>query len=109
MQQETKKFLGTWDGKRFVDATFAFSAHCNRVMVRDGHTETVSLTLRGAPSPDDVKQSFRSFRGRPQELKLPSAPDRPIVVREEHDRPQPILDRDTEKGMASTVGRIRQA
>jgi len=82
--------------------------HCNRVMVRDGHTETVSLTLRGAPGIDDVKRSFRSFRGRPQELKLPSAPDRPIVVREENDRPQPILDRDTEKGMASTVGRIRE-
>ena len=41
-------------------------------------------------------------------MKLPSAPDRPIVVREENDRPQPILDRDTEKGMASTVGRIRE-
>src|SRR6266705_845074 len=56
MQQETKKFLGTWDGKRFVDAGFAFSAHCNRVSVRDGHTETVSVTLRGSPSPNAVKE-----------------------------------------------------
>ena len=105
---ETNKFLGGWDGTAFAPAGIPMSVHCNRVMVRDGHTETVSLTLRGAPGIDDVKRSFRSFRGRPQELKLPSAPDRPIVVREENDRPQPILDRDTEKGMASTVGRIRE-
>jgi aspartate-semialdehyde dehydrogenase len=84
------------------------SVHCNRVTVRDGHTETVSLTLRGSPRVDDVKGSLRSFRGRPQELKLPSAPARPIVVREERDRPQPVLDRDVEKGMASTVGRVRE-
>src|SRR5205809_1075533 len=69
MEQETKKFLGSWDGKRFVDAGFAFSAHCNRVPVRDGHTEAVSLRLRGSPSPDLVKDAMREFRGRPQEAK----------------------------------------
>jgi aspartate-semialdehyde dehydrogenase len=108
MQQETKKFLGKWDGKRFVDADFAFSAHCNRVSVRDGHTETVSVTLRGSPSPDAVKDAMREFRGRPQELKLPTAPERPIHVRDGRDRPQPILDRDTERGMAAVVGRVRE-
>jgi len=108
MEQETKKFLGTWDGKRFVDATFAFSAHCNRVSVRDGHTETVSVALRGSPSPDAVKEAMRQFRGRPQELKLPTAPERPIHVRDGRDRPQPILDRDTERGMAAVVGRVRE-
>ena len=108
MEQESKKFLGTWDGKRFVEATFAFSAHCNRVSVRDGHTETVSLTLRGSPSPDAVKSAMRDFRGRPQELKLPTAPEHPIHVRDGRDRPQPILDRDTERGMAAVVGRVRE-
>ena len=108
MEQESKKFLGTWDGKRFVDADFAFSAHCNRVSVRDGHTETVSLTLHGSPSPDAVKDAMREFRGRPQELKLPTAPEHPIHVRDGRDRPQPILDRDTERGMAAVVGRVRE-
>ncbi len=103
-----KKFLGTWDGKRFVNAGFEFSAHCNRVAVRDGHTETVSLRLRGGPSPDLVKDAMREFRGRPQELKLPTAPERPIHVLEGRDRPQPILDRDTERGMAAVVGRVRE-
>ena len=52
--------------------------------------------------------TLRGFRGRPQELGLPTAPRCPIVVREEPDRPQPVLDRDVERGMAVTVGRIRE-
>ena len=108
MAQESKKFLGRWDGKRFLDADFAFSAHCNRVSVRDGHTEAVSMTLRGSPSIDAVKEAMRSFRGRPQELALPTAPKQPIHVRDEPNRPQPALDRDTERGMAAVVGRIRE-
>src|SRR5258708_1698227 len=105
--EETLKHLGGWDGAGFTPARFPMSVHCNRVLVRDGHTETVSVKLKGAPSVDAVTASLRTFKGRPQELDLPSAPKHPIVVRDEQDRPQPLLDRDTEKGMASTVGRIR--
>ena len=105
--EETLKHLGGWDGKAFTPARFPMSVHCNRVLVRDGHTETVSVKLKGSPGVDAVKASFRAFRGRPQELGLPSAPQHPILVREEPDRPQPLLDRDSQRGMASTVGRIR--
>ena len=49
-----------------------------------------------------------AFRGKPQELELPSAPKRPIIVRSEPNRPQPNLDRDAENGMASVVGRVRE-
>lgn len=104
---EVNKVLGTWDGASVVSAGIPMSVHCNRVTVRDGHTETVSLALRGGPAVEDVKSSLRAFRGRPQELGLPSAPTRPVIVREEPDRPQPVLDRDAEKGMATTVGRVR--
>ncbi len=107
--EETKKHLGTWSAATgFEPADFPMSVHCNRVLVRDGHTETVSVTLKGSPSVAAVKASLRAFTGRPQELKLPSAPEHPIVVRDEDDRPQPLLDRDTERGMASSVGRIRE-
>jgi aspartate-semialdehyde dehydrogenase len=106
--EETNKFLGDWDGTRFVPAGIPMSVHCNRVMVRDGHTETVSLSLRGRPSVDEVKASLRAFAGRPQQLDLPTAPKRPVIVRDEPDRPQPVLDRDAEKGMATTVGRLRE-
>lgn len=105
---ETQKFLGACDESGFRPAEFPMSVHCNRVSVRDGHTETVSVGLRGSPSVDDVKRSLRAFSGRPQELKLPSAPEHPVVVREEPNRPQPVLDRDTERGMASVVGRVRE-
>jgi aspartate-semialdehyde dehydrogenase len=106
--EETQKFLGAWDAKGFAPARFPMSVHCNRVLVRDGHTETVSLRLKDAPKLDAVRASFERFRGRPQELGLPSAPKRPIVIRDDPDRPQPLLDRDTERGMASTVGRLRE-
>jgi len=106
--EETQRFLGAWDGATgFVPARFPMSVHCNRVLVRDGHTETVSVRLTGGPGLDTVTRSFRAFRGRPQTLGLPSAPKHPIVVRDEPDRPQPLLDRDAEGGMATTVGRIR--
>jgi len=105
---ETLKHLGGWDGNAFTPARFPMSVHCNRVLVRDGHTETVSLRLRGAPTVNAVTESFRRFSGPPQELDLPSAPKHPIVVRDEPDRPQPLLDRDAERGMATTVGRIRE-
>ena len=108
MEHETKKFLGSWDGKEFHDADIAFSAHCNRVPVRDGHSEAVSLSLRGEPSVADVVDAMRTFRGKPQELRLPTAPPCPVVVREERDRPQPIRDRDAGKGMSVVVGRVRE-
>ncbi len=108
LERESKKFLGTWDGGAFHDATFDFSAHCNRVSVRDGHTETVSLALRGRPSVGDLVEVMREFRGRPQELCLPTAPERPIVVRAERDRPQPVRDRDAGRGMSVVVGRLRE-
>jgi aspartate-semialdehyde dehydrogenase len=106
--EETQKFLGGWGAAGFEPARFPMSVACNRVLVRDGHTETVSVRLRGSPGVRAVAESLRKFKGRPQELGLPSAPKHPIVVRDEPDRPQPLLDRDTERGMASTVGRIRE-
>ena len=106
LAEEAKKFLGGYDGA-FVPADFAVSAACNRVAVRDGHTEAVSVRLEAPATPDEVIAAFEAFRGEPQELGLPSAPARPIVVRREDNRPQPLLDRDTERGMASVVGRVR--
>ena len=106
MAEETRKLLGSWD-KDFIPAEMVISASCNRVSVRDGHTECVSIRLQNDVTPEDVAEVMASFQGRPQELGLPSAPKRPIIVRDEPNRPQPILDRTAENGMASVVGRIR--
>jgi aspartate-semialdehyde dehydrogenase len=106
MAEETRKLLGNYNG-RFQDAEVVVSAACNRVAVRDGHTEAVAVRLAQQASPEEVINVFNAFRGKPQELDLPSAPSRPIVVRCESNRPQPALDRDAENGMASVVGRVR--
>jgi aspartate-semialdehyde dehydrogenase len=109
MQTESQKLLGGFDaGEGFVPASFALSAHCNRVPVRDGHTECVSVRLNTPATPEDAISVFESFRGVPQELDLPSAPPQPVIVRREANRPQPVFDRDDARGMASVVGRVRE-
>ncbi len=108
MECESNKILGTFDGKIVQNAAFAVSASCNRVHVKDGHLESIFVKLHQNPSVEDVEQAFRTFKGEPQKLKLPSAPPHPILVREESNRPQPRFDRDAGRGMAVTVGRIRK-
>ena len=107
MATEPLKLLGSLTGDTFRDADIAISATCTRVAVRDGHTEAVSVSLRRAASIEEVGAALAEFRGRPQQLGLPSAPARPVVVLKQVDRPQPILDRMTERGMATVVGRVR--
>jgi aspartate-semialdehyde dehydrogenase len=107
MESETRKLLGIFDGKQVKPAGMTISASCNRVDVKDGHLEAVYLELEQNPSVEEVKKAFRTFIGEPQKLKLPTAPERPIIVREEIDRPQPRLDRDAGRGMSIVVGRVR--
>jgi len=108
-EQEPQKVFGTV-GETGIrpDESIQFSAHCNRVPVIDGHTACVSLKFaRSAPSLEEIRKIWESFRSVPQELDLPFAPERPIIVRSEVDRPQPRRDRNADKGMAVTVGRLR--
>ena len=107
METETQKLLGGYGDGGFAPAEIVVSAACNRVPVRDGHTECVNVRLREQAPPEEVVAAFEAFRGKPQELGLPSAPPQPVVVRREPNRPQPNLDRDTYAGMASIVGRVR--
>ncbi|MEM1716088.1 MAG: aspartate-semialdehyde dehydrogenase [Candidatus Bathyarchaeia archaeon] len=107
IETETKKILGVFDGERVRLADMAISASCNRVNVKDGHLEVVYVDLESKPTIEEVKEAFRNFIGEPQRLKLPFAPEKPIIVRDEIDRPQPRLDRDAGRGMSVVVGRIR--
>ncbi|MBM4400990.1 MAG: aspartate-semialdehyde dehydrogenase [Crenarchaeota archaeon] len=108
LECEPLKILGTFDGNRICDADVVLSASCNRVNVKDGHLESVFVKLDDNPTVDEVEEAFKRFKGEPQKLKLPSAPENPIVVRKEPNRPQPRFDRDEGKGMSVVVGRIRQ-
>ena len=106
---EPLKILGSIKDNRFVNAELPkISAHCNRVPISDGHTACVSVEFgEKKPSIEEVKKIWTDFRSLPQELNLPTAPERPIIIREETNRPQPKKDRDADKGMAVTIGRIR--
>jgi aspartate-semialdehyde dehydrogenase len=108
VEMEGLKILGEFDGSKIVPADFKVSASCNRVAVIDGHTESVFVKTRNASDIEDVKRVLKEFTALPQELGLPTAPQNPIIVREEADRPQPRLDRGTQRGMAVTVGRVRE-
>ncbi|MBL8168332.1 MAG: aspartate-semialdehyde dehydrogenase [Acidobacteria bacterium] len=103
---EPQKILGKCLRTKIVSAPFLVSAQCNRVPVQDGHLESVRVKLKKKATVEQVAEVLANYQGLPQELKLPSAPAHPIIVRTEKDRPQPRLDRDAENGMATVVGRI---
>ncbi len=108
MQAETLKILGNYTENEFMPADIKIAASCNRVFVLDGHMEDVFAELLKEPDIEEIYKLFENFRGAPQELKLHSAPEKPIVVRYEPDRPQPRYDRDAGNGMSVVVGRIRR-
>src|SRR5438477_4468559 len=81
-------------------------AQCNRMNVSDGYMASIRVKVARPASVDDILEALASFTSEPQQLKLHSAPERPIIVRSENDRPQPRLDRDSGNGMSVTVGRI---
>jgi aspartate-semialdehyde dehydrogenase len=107
IESETTKILGRFNDTRIELAPMAVSAQCHRVNVADGHMAAVRVTLARKASLAEVRNSLTSFSSLPQELGLYSAPAKPIVVRDEPDRPQPRLDRDAGNGMTITVGRLK--
>src|SRR5437588_2775525 len=107
MEEETLKLLGQLNGAAIKPATFGMSAQCNRVAVEDGHTESVSVKLTKRAQPTEIIAAWNEFRSVPQELKLPSAPERPVIYLNAADRPQPRFDADSGAGMTATVGRLR--
>ncbi len=108
IERESRKMLGTLHGESIQAAPFVVSAQCNRVPVRDGHTECLSVEFEHKPdSVEAVIAALENFRVSSQVAGLPSTPSQPIIVRREPDRPQPARDSDLEKGMASVVGRVR--
>ena len=107
MEAETRKLLGTLNGSRVIDADLVLSAHCNRVAVEDGHTESVSIKLRKPALAEEIMDAWKEFRCLPQKLKLPTAPEQPVIYESAPDRPQPRLDRDRGRGMSAVCGRLR--
>jgi aspartate-semialdehyde dehydrogenase len=106
VEAETRKILGTVNRGAILETDMKVSAQCNRVNVTDGHLASIRVNLAKKGSIDEIHAALSSFTAEPQRLKLNSAPEKPIIVRDEIDRPQPRLDRDAGNGMSVTVGRI---
>ena len=106
IESEILKILGRLDGRTIKAAEMRVSAQCNRVNVTDGHMAAMRVKLSQPASLDQIRAALTSFTSLPQKLRLHSAPEIPVIVRDEADRPQPRLDRDAGKGMSVTVGRL---
>jgi aspartate-semialdehyde dehydrogenase len=106
VRREVGKILGTLADGTVTPAKMQLGATCTRVNVRDGHTEAVFASTQAAASAEQVRCAMAGFAGDLAGLALPSAPIAPIVLRDDPFRPQPRLDRDTDRGMATVVGRV---
>jgi aspartate-semialdehyde dehydrogenase len=108
VESEPQKILGELADGGIRPLPFTVSASCNRVPSIDGHLVTVSVELEQRPGRDELLRALNGFSGLPQERELPSAPRRPIHLMDAPDRPQPRKDAGLERGMATTVGRLRE-
>ena len=107
--REPLKIWGRIENDQIVAATEpVISAQCIRVPVSDGHLAAVSVRFETKPTIDQILERWAAYAGKPQELKLPSAPSPFLRYFQEDDRPQTGLDRDYENGMGVTLGRLRQ-
>lgn len=108
-EQEPMKIWGHIEGDRIVNASSpAITSQCLRVPVSDGHTAAVFASFEKKISMEEIIERWRNYKGRAQELKLPSAPEHFLYYFEEDDRPQARLDRELENGMAVSIGRLRE-
>lgn len=113
IERETRKILGHLADGRVCDHELEIFPSCSRVAVREGHLQSVSVEFAAAVGLDAVENALSGFTALPQQMSLPTAPRRPIIVRNEADRPQPALDvnagePERARGMAVTIGRLRR-
>lgn len=107
LESEMAKLFGSLTPTGISPAELVVSAQCNRVSVVDGHTACVSVEFDREVSEAELRDAWSSFQAEPQRENLPLAPERPTRYLEAPDAPQPKLHRDTEKGMAVSIGRLR--
>jgi aspartate-semialdehyde dehydrogenase len=108
IESEPLKILGTLENNSVKLKNFKMSAQCNRVSVIDGHLESVQVRLKEKTTKEKIIEAWRNFKGEPQSLNLPTAPEKPIYYFDEPDYPQPRLHRTIENGMAVSVGRLKE-
>ena len=84
------------------------TAQCLRVACSDGHMAAVFVTFDKKPTKEEILDRWANYKGRAQELELPTAPKQFLHYFTEDNRPQTRLDRNLENGMAISIGRLRE-
>ncbi len=108
-EKEPLKLMGKIVGDEIVSATKPqFTAQCIRVPVTNGHLGAVFVDFENKPSKEEMIEIWENFKGRAQELELPSAPKQFLHYFTEPDRPQIKSERELENGMAVSIGRLRE-
>ena len=108
-EQEPLRVWGKVENGEIVKASdTTITTQCIRVPVTDGHTAAVFVKFENKPTKEQILEDWKNFRGLPQELELPSAPEQFITYFEEDNRPQAKLDRDIYGGMGVSAGRLRE-
>lgn len=108
VETEPLKILGMLKDNRIILNDFKVSAQCNRVNVTDGHTECVQVKLKKKASANEIINVWHNYESEPQKLNLPLAPIKPIHYNGNDTFPQPKHQRDADKGMAVSVGRLKK-
>jgi aspartate-semialdehyde dehydrogenase len=111
--RESKKILGKITQSKIDEPKMPIISNCSRVPVQNGHLENVVIEFKDNINTEDIKETFINFRGTSQVTKLPTAPKFPIILRNEENRPQPMLDNlagspERARGMAVSIGRLRK-
>ena len=108
-EQEPLRVWGRVEDGKIVKADAPLiTTQCIRVPVSDGHTAAVFVDFEKKPTKEEILEAWKNFKGKPQTLGLPSAPEQFITYFEEDNRPQAALDRDLYRGMGISVGRLRE-
>lgn len=108
LESEPQKIFGKYSNGIIEHLGIKISAQCNRVQVIDGHTECVQVKFKNKPTIEQIKKVWADFKGEPQKFNLPLAPIQPIHYFEEDRYPQPRIHRNIDKGMATSIGRLRE-
>ena len=108
-EQEPLKIWGHIENGEIVKAEEPkITCQCIRVPALNGHTAAAFVKFRKKPTKEQLIEKLESYKGLPQEKKLPMAPEQFIKYFTEDDHPQVKADVDRDKGMGISIGRVRE-
>lgn len=108
-EKEPLRIWGKIENNEIIAASEpVITTQCIRVPVTNGHLAAVFVSFEKKPTKEQILKAWAEYKGEPQTLGLPSAPEQFITYFEEDNRPQTNTDREIYGGMGITAGRLRE-